>query len=88
MADEQPPAQPAEGASAPAENLHDDPVTGEKISKSELKRRQKQRDVEKKKAEKAAKAAALPDRPKKEKSAAAGEEELNPNVRLYIHGHS
>lgn len=84
MADEQPPAQPADGAAAPTENLHDDPVTGEKISKSELKRRQKQRDVEKKKAEKAAKAAALPDRPKKEKSAAAGEEELNPNQYFEI----
>jgi lysyl-tRNA synthetase class 2 len=45
-----------------------------------VKRRQKQRDTEKKKAEKAAKAAALPDRPKKEKAAGANEEELNPNV--------
>jgi lysyl-tRNA synthetase class 2 len=76
MADQPPPAQPAAESS---ENLHEDPVTGEKISKSELKRRQKQRDTEKKKAEKAAKAAALPDRPKKEKAAGANEEELNPN---------
>ncbi|KAF2659536.1 lysyl-tRNA synthetase [Lophiostoma macrostomum CBS 122681] len=81
MADQPPPAQPAAEGS---ENLHEDPVTGEKISKSELKRRQKQRDTEKKKAEKAAKAAALPDRPKKEKAAGANEEELNPNQYFEI----
>ena len=53
MADTNPPAQPA-AAPEGAENLHTDPVTGEKISKSELKRRQKQREVEKKKQEKQA----------------------------------
>lgn len=62
MADTNPPAQPAAAAES-AENLHTDPVTGEKISKSELKRRTKQREVEKKKAEKAK---ALPVQPKKE----------------------
>lgn len=73
MADQQPPAQPQ---SESAENLHTDPVTGEKISKSELKRRTKQRENEKKKAEKAA---AMPARPKQEKKEDAAEE-LNPNV--------
>lgn len=62
MADTNPPAQPAAAAES-AENLHTDPVTGEKISKSELKRRTKQREVEKKKAEKAK---TLPVQPKKE----------------------
>lgn len=38
MADEQPPAAaPAAPAAESSENLHDDPVTGEKISKSERK---------------------------------------------------
>lgn len=35
-------------------NLHLDEVTGERVSKSELKKRQKQRDAERRKAEKAA----------------------------------
>jgi lysyl-tRNA synthetase class 2 len=73
MADQQPPAQPAAES---AENLHTDPVTGEKISKSELKRRTKQRERDEKKKEKEA---ALPARPKKEKKD-DGAEELNPNV--------
>ncbi|KAF2478210.1 lysyl-tRNA synthetase [Lindgomyces ingoldianus] len=77
MADQQPPAEAGE-------NLHLDPVTGENISKSELKRRQKQRDNERKKAEKAEKAAALPNRPKKEKSAEDAEGELNPNQYFEI----
>jgi lysyl-tRNA synthetase class 2 len=40
MADQQPPEQPAAAAPAQsaAENLHEDPVTGEKISKSERKK--------------------------------------------------
>ena len=80
MADQQPPAQPA--AAESAENLHTDPVTGEKISKSELKRRTKQRERDEKKKEKEA---ALPARPKKEKKE-DGAEELNPNVcQLYLH---
>ena len=49
MATEQPTTQ-AQADSA--ENLHTDPVTGEKISKSELKRRQKQREKDEKKKEK------------------------------------
>lgn len=72
MADAQPTTQP-QGESS--ENLHTDPVTGEKISKSELKRRQKQREKDEKKKEKEA---AMPARPKKEKKDDA--EELNPNV--------
>ncbi|KAF2640139.1 lysyl-tRNA synthetase [Massarina eburnea CBS 473.64] len=76
MADSAPPAAPvAEGS----DNLHKDPVTGEMISKSELKRRQKQREKEAKKAEKEA---AMPARPKKEKK--EDEEELNPNQYFEI----
>lgn len=71
MADTNPPAQPAAAENAP--NLHLDEVTGEKVSKSELKKRQKQREVEKKKAEKAAK---LPERPKTEGKAKEAEVEL------------
>lgn len=61
-------------------NLHLDEVTGERVSKSELKKRQKQRQLEEKKA---AKAAAAP--PKQEKKKTPGSEEmdesnLNPNV--------
>lgn len=73
MADQAPPAQApaAEGAAT-----HTDPVTGEKISKSELKRRTKQREKDEKKKEKEA---ALPARPKKE-GKKEDVEELNPNV--------
>ncbi|KAF2201681.1 lysyl-tRNA synthetase [Delitschia confertaspora ATCC 74209] len=78
MADQQPPAAEA------AKDLHEDPVTGEKISKSELKRRIKQRETERKKAEKAAQASAVPSRPKKEKSAEDAEGELNPNQYFEI----
>jgi lysyl-tRNA synthetase class 2 len=74
MADEQPAQQPP---AAEAKDLHTDPVTGEKISKSELKRRQKQREKDEKKKEKEA---SLPARPKKEKKDDV--EELNPNVRI------
>ncbi|CAL1706032.1 unnamed protein product [Somion occarium] len=55
---------------------HKDPVTGEMISKSELKRRQKQREKEAKNAEKAAVA---PQKPAAAKVAATNEEDLNPN---------
>jgi lysyl-tRNA synthetase class 2 len=60
------------------QNLHTDPVTGEKISKSELKRRQKQREVAEKKAakEKEQQAIAHHAAPKASKG---GEEELTPN---------
>ncbi|KAI9282170.1 lysyl-tRNA synthetase [Sporodiniella umbellata] len=59
-------------------NLQKDPVTGEMISKSELKRREKLRAKEAAKAAKAAAAPAKENAPK-EKSAEEGEEELNPN---------
>jgi len=60
-------------------NLHLDEVTGERVSKTELKKRQKQRQKE---AEKAKKAAAAPPKAASGKPKnAAGEEEkdLNPN---------
>ncbi|KAI8343619.1 lysyl-tRNA synthetase [Chlamydoabsidia padenii] len=57
-------------------NLQKDPVTGEMISKSELKRRTKQREKD---AAKAAKAAAAPAKDDKPKNAEEGEEDLNPN---------
>lgn len=59
-------------------NLHLDDVTGEKVSKSELKKRQKQRETERKKAEKAAAAPAK--QPAKKKEGEIDESELNPNV--------
>ncbi|KAJ4375802.1 lysyl-tRNA synthetase [Neocucurbitaria cava] len=78
MADTQPPAAQPQAAES-SENLHTDPVTGEKISKSELKRRQKQREKDEKKKEKEA---TLPARPKKEKKDDV--EELNPNQYFEI----
>ncbi|KAG9201473.1 lysyl-tRNA synthetase [Epicoccum nigrum] len=51
------------------------------VSKSELKKRQKQREVEKKKAEKAAK---LPERPKTEGKTKEAEVELTPNQYFEI----
>lgn len=65
------PAPPTEEVA----NLHLDEVTGERVSKSELKKRQKQRQRE---AEKAAKAAAAPQKAAS-KPKTAGEEDLNPN---------
>jgi hypothetical protein len=62
------------------QNLHLDEVTGEKVSKTELKKRQKQRDIERKKAEKAA--SAPPKASAKPKAAA--EEDLNPNQVLHM----
>ncbi len=56
-------------------NLHLDEVTGERVSKSELKKRQKQRQQDEKKKEKAA--AAPPQKEAKKKEA---EVELTPNV--------
>lgn len=60
-------------------NLQLDEVTGEKVSKSEFKRRQKQRAVEKQKAEKAAAAAASGVKAVK-KSKEEEELNLSPNV--------
>ena len=87
---------PPEGAAAP-EKLHEDPETGEKVSKSErtrstlrtlhavvrllmcniVKRRMKQRDAQKKKAEKKVIA---PLNSTKAKTDEKPEDELNPNV--------
>jgi hypothetical protein len=77
-------ADPA-GASAPTEpmaNLHLDEVTGERVSKSELKKRTKQRQKEE---EKKAREAAAPPKPvvAKKSNAEADEKELNPNVGPY-----
>jgi lysyl-tRNA synthetase class 2 len=66
--------------SAPTEslaNLQLDEVTGEKVSKSELKKRIKLRQKE---AEKASRAAAAPPKPVKKTNAEAEEKDLNPNV--------
>jgi hypothetical protein len=69
-------------AAAPEEqmaNLHLDEVTGERVSKSELKKRQKQRQKEE---EKKKREAAAPPKPMaaKKNNAEADEKELNPNV--------
>ncbi|KAI4099099.1 MAG: hypothetical protein L6R37_006147 [Teloschistes peruensis] len=61
-------------------NLHLDEVTGEKVSKSELKKRQKQRQQEEKKREKAA---AAPAKAKPEKAMSAEEEESNLTPNQY-----
>jgi len=75
MADASVPAPPTEAIA----NLILDEVTGEKVSKTELKKRNKQRENDKKKA---AKAAAAPPRavPVKKTNVEAEEKELNPNV--------
>lgn len=59
-------------------NLHLDEVTGERVSKSELKKRLKQRQNEEKKKEKAA--AAPPKAEKKAVSAELDESNLTSNV--------
>jgi lysyl-tRNA synthetase class 2 len=59
-------------------NLHLDEVTGERVSKSELNKRQKQRQAEERKKEKAA--AAPPKPEKKAANAELDESNLNPNV--------
>ena len=58
-------------------NLHLDEVTSERISKSELKRRQKLRLQEEKKQQRAA---AAPAKTEKKKSAEDDESNLSPNV--------
>jgi lysyl-tRNA synthetase, class II len=63
-------------------NLHLDEVTGERVSKSELKKRQKARERDAKKAEKAAAAPPKPAAPKK--SAEEDEKELTPNQYFEI----
>ncbi|KAK6957149.1 Protein kinase [Daldinia eschscholtzii] len=75
MADQAPTAEVA--------NLHLDEVTGEKVSKSELKKRQKQRERDAKKQEKAAAAPPKPASAKKT-NAEADEKELTPNQYFEI----
>jgi lysyl-tRNA synthetase, class II len=58
-------------------NLHLDDVTGERISKSELKRRQKLRAQEEKKQQRAA---AAPAKTEKKRPAEDDESNLTPNV--------
>lgn len=64
-------------AEASMANLVLDEVTGEKVSKSEFKRRQKLREKEAKKKEKEA---AAPPKPEKKVSAEEEESNLTPNV--------
>ncbi|KAG0350303.1 hypothetical protein BG005_010168, partial [Podila minutissima] len=73
-------------AAAPAEEvkLYKDEVTGEMISKTELKKRIKNREKEAKKAEKAANAPAPVVSEKKEKTISAAEEEENLNPNQYF----
>lgn len=59
------------------DNLHLDELTGERVSKTELKKRNKARDVEKRKSEKAAQLVA---KPPAKKSAEEEESNLTPNV--------
>ncbi|KAG0087429.1 hypothetical protein BGZ92_007326, partial [Podila epicladia] len=70
----------------PAEEvkLYKDEVTGEMISKTELKKRIKNREKEAKKAEKAANAPAPAVSEKKEKTISAAEEEENLNPNQYF----
>ncbi|MCJ1416526.1 lysyl-tRNA synthetase [Xylographa parallela] len=71
----------AESTEGQMANLHLDEITGEKVSKSELKKRQKQRLVEKKKEEKAS---AAPPRAEKHMSAEEEENNLTPNQYFEI----
>ncbi|EPE25267.1 Class II aaRS and biotin synthetase [Glarea lozoyensis ATCC 20868] len=79
MADDASTSAAAEGVA----NLHLDEVTGEKVSKSELKKRQKNRAKEE---EKRKKEAAAPPKPvvAKKSNAEADEKELNPNQYFEI----
>jgi lysyl-tRNA synthetase class 2 len=60
-------------------NLVLDEVTGDRVSKTELKKRQKQREKEKQKAEREATRQAPP--PPRRRAGGEDEEHLNPNVR-------
>ncbi|KIM69591.1 hypothetical protein SCLCIDRAFT_1208047 [Scleroderma citrinum Foug A] len=61
-------------AETAAANLHKDPITGEMISKTELKRREKQREKEARKVERATAAQQAPSKP-----TGPNEDDLNPN---------
>jgi lysyl-tRNA synthetase, class II len=73
-------ADSTEGITQDTANLHLDEVTGERVSKSELKKRQKQRQAEEKKRERAA---AAPPKPEKKTTKREAEEELTPNVSRF-----
>lgn len=72
--------QDGAGAEKPALLL--DEVTGEHVSKTELKKRQKLREKEAKKAEKESTRQAPPAPKKKQGSAEEEESKLNPNVSV------
>ncbi|KAK7517648.1 lysyl-tRNA synthetase [Phyllosticta citriasiana] len=76
-------SEPEKAQGDAAQNLLLDEVTGERVSKTELKRRQKQREKDAKKAEKAA---AAPPKAQKEKKSSAedDEKELTPNQYFEI----
>ncbi|KAJ5513360.1 Nucleic acid-binding OB-fold [Penicillium fimorum] len=74
-------SNPVQEATASIANLLLDDVTGEKVSKTELKRRQKQREKDAKKKEKEA---AAPPKPKAEKKSSAEEEEANLTPNQYF----
>ncbi|EQL00887.1 hypothetical protein G6O67_005527 [Ophiocordyceps sinensis] len=82
MADNQPTA-PGDDAAAAVAKLHLDDVTGEMISKTELKKRQKARDKEAAKKEKQA-AKPTPAAGPSSKNAEAAEKELTPNQYFEI----
>ncbi|KAF2151895.1 putative Lysyl-tRNA synthetase, cytoplasmic [Myriangium duriaei CBS 260.36] len=71
-------------ADTAAPQLYLDEVTGERVSKTELKKRQKQREKDAKKAEKAAAAPPKPEAKKKVASAEEEEAHLNPNQYFEI----
>jgi lysyl-tRNA synthetase, class II len=68
----------AHGITEGVANLHLDDVTGERVSKSELKRRQKLRAQEEKKQQRAA---AAPPNVERKRPAEDDESNLAPNVR-------
>lgn len=72
-------SNPVKEVEASVANLLLDEVTGEKVSKSELKKRQKLREKEAKKKEKEA---AAPPKPAKKASAEEEEANLTPNVSV------
>ena len=71
-------------ADGPQQNLLLDEVTGERVSKTELKKRQKARDKDAKKAEKEATKQAPPQPKRKAASQEEEEGKLNANVSQYI----
>ncbi|KAJ5129565.1 Nucleic acid-binding OB-fold [Penicillium bovifimosum] len=74
-------SNPVKEAEVSMANLLLDEVTGEKVSKTELKRRQKQREKDAKKKEKEA---AAPPKPKSEKKTSAEEDEANLTPNQYF----